>query len=415
MPAARNPAERTSIMNRNIGYLWLGQLVSQAGDSITHMAVIWLMLELTGSPSLTGFIAFAATVPALIFGLFAGVLADYYRRRTLMLISDIARFFLILLIPIFYSFDLLSPMVLASIVFTAASFGTLFNPSRDAIIPELIHESQLLKVNTLMQSTGYLAYFVGLFGAGMLLNALGIINLFYLDAGTFLVSFFMILLISYKRTEPRPYNFESQHLTELKKGLKYVTQEDRRLFWIILITALNNFFIMGPAVVGTPLLIKEVWDGSGQDFAFVESSYGVGMLLATFFVYRFASKYKKGTWLMLGLIYDGLTFIPLFWVGKLGFDPFWLTVTIIFIHSLGIPFIQVTRTTLVHSIVPGNMQGRVFSMINLAVIGVMSLSVALTGVLAEWISPRTIFLMIGIGASLSGLLGLSMKSIRTAD
>ncbi|MEA3287315.1 MAG: MFS transporter [Candidatus Marinimicrobia bacterium] len=403
------------LVNRNISFLWVGQLVSQAGDSITHMAVIWLMLDITGSPSQTGFIAFAATFPALLFGLFSGVLADYYRRRTLMLISDLARFFLILLIPVVYSIGLLSPWVLAVIVFAAASFGTLFNPSRDAIIPELVKTPDLFKVNALMQSTGYLAYFVGLFGAGMLLSALGIINLFFLDAATFMVSFVMIFLISYRRSSPRAVNFESRHLAELKKGLKYVTIQDRRLLWIILITALNNFFIMGPAVVGTPLLIKEVWDGSGQDFAFIESSYGVGMLLATFGVYRLATRYKKGIWLMLGLIYDGLTFIPLFWVGKLAIDPFWLTITIVFIHSLGIPFIQVTRTTLIHSIVPGNMQGRVFSMVNLAVIGVMSLSVALTGIMAEWISPRLIFLMIGIGATLTGLLGLSMKSIRTAD
>ena len=405
----------STLFNRNVSLLWFGQLVSQAGDSITHMAVIWLILDLTGSPSLTGFIAFAATAPALVFGLFAGVLADHYRRRSLMMISDFARFFLILLIPIFYSLDMLSPLTLAIIVFCVATFGTLFNPSRDAIIPELVARNLILKVNTLIQSTGYLAYFVGLFGAGMLLAAMGVVNLFYLDAGTFMVSFIMIALISYKRSDQYIHNFESRHMSELKKGLQYVLVQDRRLFWIILITPLNNLFILGPAVVGTPLLIKEVWDGSGQDFAFIESSYGIGMLMATFVVYRYASKLKKGTWLMLGLIYDGLTFIPLFWVGRFGFDPFWATLTIIFIHSLGIPFIQVTRTTLIHSIVPGNMQGRVFSMINLAVIGVMSISVALTGVLAEWISPRAIFLLIGIGASLSGLLGLSMKAIRTAD
>lgn len=401
--------------NRNISYLWFGQLVSQAGDSITHMAVIWLMLDLTGSASLTGFIAFAATVPALLFGLFAGVLADYYRRRSLMLISDAARLILILLIPILYINNILTPFMLAIIVFLAASFGTLFNPSRDAIVPELVSGDHLLKVNALMQSTGYLAYFVGLFGAGMLLNTLGLAKLFFFDSGTFLISFVMIYLISYPRPRERAVNFESRHLSELKKGIHYVMVTDRRLFWIILVTALNNFFIMGPAVVGTPLLIKEVWNGSGQDFAFIESSYGVGMLIATALVYQFFSKHSKGTWLMLAIIYDGLTFIPLFWVGKTIIDPFWLTVSIIFIHSLGIPFIQVTRTTLIHSLVPGNMQGRVFSMVNLAVVGVMSISVALTGIVAEFISPRTIFLIIGIGASLTGLLGLSIKSIRTAD
>lgn len=398
-----------------MAYLWLGQLVSQAGDSITHMAVIWLMLELTGSPSLTGFIAFAATVPALLFGLFAGVLADHYRRRTLMLISDAARFVLILTIPLAYSFGILTPPVLAGIVFLTASFGTLFNPSRDSIIPELVESHQLLKVNTIMQSTGYLAYFVGLFGAGMILSAVGIINLFFIDAGTFVVSFIMIYLISYPRPAKRPPQYENRHLTELKKGLHYVLYQDRRLAWIILITALNNFFIMGPAVVGTPLLIKEVWDGSGQDFAFIEATYGIGMLLSTILVFKLAHKYKKGTWLMLALMYDGITFVPLFWVGHLPFDPFWHTVCTIFIHSLGIPFIQVTRTTLIHSIVPGAIQGRVFSMINLAVIGFMSISVAVTGVVAEWLSARTIFLIIGIGATLTGVLGLSMRSIRNAD
>ncbi len=404
-----------SLINRNISFLWVGQLISQAGDSITHMAVIWLMLDLTGSPSLTGFIAFAATAPALIFGLFSGVLADHYRRRTLMLISDMTRFLLILLIPLTYSLGHLSPTILALLVFVIASFGTMFNPARDAIIPELVQESHLLRVNTLMQSTGYLAYFVGLFGAGMLLNAVGIVNLFFLDAGTFLVSFIMILLISYPRPTQKKQTYESRHLAELKKGLQYVLVQDRRLFWLIIITALNNFFIMGPAVVGTPLLVKQVWNGGGQDFAFVESTYGIGMLLATFFVYRYASKYKKGTWLMLALIYDGLTYIPLYLVGKIGVDPFWLTVSIIFIHSLGIPFIQVTRTTLIHAIVPGNMQGRVFSMINLAVVGVMSISVALTGIIAEWVSPGAIFLFIGIGAALSGLAGLLRSDIRNSD
>jgi MFS family permease len=94
---------------------------------------------------------------------------------------------------------MLTPMLLAIVVFSAASFGTLFNPARDAIIPELVHESKLLKINALIQSTGYLAYFVGLFGAGMLLSAMGLVNLFFLDAGTFLISFFLIMLISYQR------------------------------------------------------------------------------------------------------------------------------------------------------------------------------------------------------------------------
>ena len=408
------------VINRNIRLLWGGQLVSQSGDAITHMATIWLMLELTGSSTLTGLVAFAGTLPALVFGLMAGVFVDRFNRRHLMLTSDGARLLLVLFIPILYTTNQLTPFILATIVFLMATFSTLFNPARDAILPQLSPPQNLLQVNALMQSTGYFAYFAGLFGAGMIMGIMQLTHLFYVDAATFAFSLIMIWFMTVPRRTakavvPGEIAVSAQNWQELRKGLNYVRHEDRRVLWIVLITALNNFFIMGPAVVGIPLVVKTVWGGGGSDFAFVESTYGVGMLLATWLVYRFAHRYRKGVWLMLGMLYDGLTFIPIILVDKLGIDPLIATIVIIFIHSIGIPFIQVTRTTLIHSIVPNHMQGRVFAMINLAVIGMTSLSVAVTGMVAEIISPQIIFVIIGIGGALCGVVGLMNPAIREAD
>lgn len=407
-------------MNRNLRLLWAGQLVSQSGDAITHMATIWLMLELTGSSTMTGLVAFAGTLPALIFGLLAGVFVDRYSRRHLMLVSDGARLLLILLIPILFQAQQLTPLMLAIIVFVMATFSTLFNPSRDALLPQLTQPQNLLQVNALMQSTSYFAYFAGLFGAGVVMGVVGLTNLFYVDAMTFAVSLVMIWLMvipraTFQGENPAETVVGSRNWQELKKGIHYVWAEDRRVLWIVLITALNNFFIMGPAVVGIPLVIKSVWNGTGADFAFVEGTYGIGMLLGTWLVYRFARRYRKGVWLMLGMLYDGLTFIPILFVDKLGIHPLHATIGIIFLHSIGIPFIQVTRTTLIHAIVPNHMQGRIFAMINLAVIGMTSLSVALTGIVAEFLAPQMIFLIIGIGGALCGLAGLMYRDIREAD
>jgi MFS transporter, DHA3 family, macrolide efflux protein len=399
-----------TLFNRNLSFLWVGQFISQSGDSITHMAIIWLMLELTGSKAMTGFIAFAATLPALLFGLFAGVLADKYPRKIIMLISDSARFFLILSIPLLYSQDLLTPLVLAIIVFITFTFASLFNPARDSIIPQIADGKDINKVNALVQSTGYLSYFVGLFGAGILLGVMGLIPLFLFDALTFAFSIVFILLIRVpKKIEP---TYASRHFDELKAGFRYIITEDRRILWLLLITALNNFFIMGPAIVGTPILIKEIWNGTGQDFAFVESSYGLGMLLATFAVIKLISNKSRGKWLMGALVFDGLTFIPLGFLSVLPGNPMTNAIIIIFIHSLGIPFIQVTRTSLIHSIVDNKMQGRIFSMIYLAVIGTTSLSVLVTGIAAEYWSMETIYIFIGFGACFTGLLGWLKKDIR---
>lgn len=407
-------------MTRNLRLLWAGQLVSQSGDAITHMATIWLMLELTGSSTMTGLVAFAGTLPTLIFGLFAGVFVDRYSRRHLMLLSDGARLVLVLFIPVLFLWQQLTPFMLAAIVFSMATFSTLFNPSRDALLPQLTEPRNLLRVNALMQSTGYFAYFAGLFGAGAVMGLVGLTNLFYVDALTFAVSLVMVWLMVIPRAEhmdgiPADVVVGSRNWVELKKGIHYVWSEDRRVLWIVLITALNNFFIMGPAVVGIPLVIKSVWNGTGADFAFVEGTYGIGMLLGTWLVYRYARRYRKGVWLMLGMLYDGLSFIPILFVDKLGIHPLHATIGIIFLHSIGIPFIQVTRTTLIHAIVPNHMQGRIFAMINLAVIGMTSLSVAVTGIVAEFIAPQTIFLIIGIGGALCGVTGLMNRQIREAD
>ena len=69
------------IKNRNFSFLWFGHLISHAGDSIYMIALPWLMLDLTGSKSLTSLVSLSAYLPAVLFGLFAGVVVDRYNRK----------------------------------------------------------------------------------------------------------------------------------------------------------------------------------------------------------------------------------------------------------------------------------------------------------------------------------------------
>ena len=86
----------TSIFkNKNFGFLWVGHLISHAGDAVYMIALPWLMLELTGSKSLTSHVAMGAYLPAVLFGLVAGVLVDRYNRKWIMIFSDILRALLV--------------------------------------------------------------------------------------------------------------------------------------------------------------------------------------------------------------------------------------------------------------------------------------------------------------------------------
>ena len=91
--------------NRNITLLWLAQIISTAGDAIYQIALFWLVLDITGSSTTTGLIAMAAFLPAMVFGLYAGVIADKYNRKLIMIFSNISQALTVIVIPILLYFD----------------------------------------------------------------------------------------------------------------------------------------------------------------------------------------------------------------------------------------------------------------------------------------------------------------------
>jgi len=72
----------------NLAFLWSAQTISQAGDAIYQLALLWLILDITNSTVITGLIAMSAYLPALIFGLYAGVISDRVNRFRLMIFAN---------------------------------------------------------------------------------------------------------------------------------------------------------------------------------------------------------------------------------------------------------------------------------------------------------------------------------------
>ena len=110
---------------------------------------------------------------------------------------------------------------------------------------------------------------------------------------------------------------------------------------------------------------------------------------------------------LLGILLDGLTYIPMYWS-----NTFWSTYVIFFIHSWAIPMIIVGRASLIQSIVPEGMRGRIFSLSNITVVGMTALSNALTGWLSGLVPIHLLFSLIGLGGALCGVLGMLYRPLR---
>ncbi len=390
---------------KNILPIWLAQLISTSGDAIYQIALVWLVLDITGSNTITGLVVLAAHLPAMVFGLFAGVLADRYNRVNLMLISNLCQALTVIMIPLLISYGYTNAALIGLLAFIRSSFGTIFPPALNSHIPTMVKPQFLVRVNSLLATSAQLAYLIGPASAAILLNIISLKHLFTIDSATFVIA--LVLLTTLRTNTTRQTGGESApSWKQLKHGVAYV-RKHVTIGLIVLLTIINNLFIMGPAIVGMPILVKNALGGTASDFATVEASYAIGMLASSLLIYRFGDRFRKGRMLMLGMIVDGLTYCLLFLANSIP-----MVIVLIIIHALGIPMITVSRTAIIQRYVPNELQGRVFSMIHLAVVGLTGISSALVGIIAEILAIKTVFLLIGIGAALCGLYGLLYKSIR---
>ncbi len=410
------------LRDRNLLLLWLGQFISQTGDALFAVTVLFLVLsvEPTQSALKAGVVSFFETLPFLVFGLLAGSLVDRYRRRSAMLLSDAVRGILLLVVPLLWQFGLLNWVSLGLIAFLLSSFSTLFNPARDALIPELMDKDRLLQVNAFVQTSTQAAVILGSVLAGALLGVQSatsaqstdvgaMVRLLMFDGITFFVSFLSILLL---RVNEKPARREtlSSAFEDVRVGLRYIAQSPL-LIGLLMLSAIDNFFIMGPATVGKNLFIKNTLHLSAEYMAYFAGTLALGWFVATLWVSRYGVRFAKGKLLLLGIVLDGATYIP--FIGFLVWDSYWLALVLIFLHGLCIPLITVPRTSIIQEVVPSTHLGRVFAMVNLTVVGFMALSSFSTGLLGEALAPPWLFFVGGVGGTLSGALGwIWMKTLR---
>ena len=387
--------------NRNLVLLWIGHIISHGGDAIYQIALPWLVLELTGSKTTTSLVAVSAYLPAVLFSLFSGVLVDRFDRRRVMMFSDGARMLLIALLAVYLLKGGTSPVVLGIIAFLVATFATLFYPARDALVPDLVTPDRLTTANAFISTSGQFAHLAGPVLAGALVALVGIYHLFTLDALSFAASLICLAMITFRQAIPRKVRTgTASHLSDMMAGLRFVRRE-QALGLLILLTAVNNLFIMGPAIVGTPIFVREVLLLDFKAFAVIEAFMAGGMLIGSLVVWRLGREVNPSAVLFTGMILDGITYSLLFLV-----TTYTQTCMLLLIHGIGIPMITISRTTIIQRAVPGHYRGRVFSMVNLSVMGLTAISAGLIGPLAEVFPIGDIFLAIGMGAALCGLIGL---------
>lgn len=242
------------LIPRGIRPLWAAANVSLIGDSLHDIAILWLIYDLTGSSTATGLLGVARYLPSILLGIFAGAWVDRVPRKSVLLWCDALRVILVLAIAALTFTHTVTGTNLYCIAFAIAICTVFFNPARDAIVPQLVPPSQLMRATSVLQSSLGVAYFVGPLLAALFLPVVGLAGLFTADAATYLLSFLLILLVRPQSTQQITVSATPwQMITE---GLRYA-RKSAFILPLLWVTAVDNLFIMGLAIVGAPVYVRE--------------------------------------------------------------------------------------------------------------------------------------------------------------
>jgi MFS family permease len=200
--------------------VWAGSTISGVGDQITSLALPWLVLQLTHSPVQLGIVVGLQNLPFLLFTLIAGVYADRWDRRVIMLTCDVVRFVALATIPLAAALHNLTMVQIYAVAFITGAGRVWFDVAHYALLPGILAEEQLVDGNSKFFAAEGASNLVGPSLGGFLIKLFGAASAILADAFSFLVSAAAIFSLPSQRASEAPA--ERGWRAQLAAGFRYL-------------------------------------------------------------------------------------------------------------------------------------------------------------------------------------------------
>ena len=267
---------RLVLRNRAFARLWVAQAISLVGDWFTLIALAVLVSRRSaGSGLAVSGLLLAQLIPAVAMGPVAGILADRFDRRRLLILTDLVRAgLLVLFIPAAAAGALPWMYVLACLHFGVSA---LFEPARSALMPDLVEPGELVAASTLSSVTWSVMAALGGIVGGSIVSAIGVGAAFVVDALTFLASALVIASIPPSpRAEPRPG--AARRWPRFIDGVRYASAHPVTGA-CLLIKAINGLAVVDTFMVLYATRFFVVGAGGAGSLGLFYASFGVGAVL----------------------------------------------------------------------------------------------------------------------------------------
>ena len=372
--------------NRNFRYLWWGNVVSLLGDWFNLLASAALVTELTSSGVAISYLFLVRFLPQFLFSPIAGVIADRYDRRKIMILADLLRAVTVLGFLFIRSADQL--WLFYGLTATQFMLSALFVPARSAALANIVEQRDLVTANALDSFTWSTMFALGAFLGGVIATLFGNQTAFVMDAATFLVSAWLISRIVLPKREVRRATASGGGWLELSGGLRYlwgipflltisIVKAAGSLVWgainVLEVSYADHVFPLSGTAITQWLSIE---NGGTATLGLIYVASGLGTGLGPLLMRRWLGDSTKR--LMVGISAGFfLTATGILALGLVTTLPAFLGAT--FMRTFGTGTIWVFSAVLLQIMVPDQVKGRVFGFEFAALTLTESLSVLAAG------------------------------------
>lgn len=388
---------------KNIILFMTSQTISLFGSSLVQYAIMWYITLETQSGVMMTISIICGFVPTFFLSPFAGVWADRYNRKVLIILADsmIAVTTLILAILFFMGYDALWLLFLMSAIRALGSGIQV--PAIGAFLPQLVPADKLTKVNATNGTIQALVMLASPMLSGALLTMASIETIFFIDVITAAIAVLVLLLFLHVPAHTKALEKQTvSYFNDLREGFIYI--KNHKYVKNFFVFCAIFFFLAAPVAFLTPLQVTRSFGNDVWRLTAIEIAFSVGMMVGGIIMASWGGFKNKVHTMTLASLAMGTCTIAL------GVIPiFFIYLILMGVFGIAMPLFNTPSTVLLQEKVEENMMGRVFGVLGMLSSSMMPLGMLVFGPMADYVKIEWLLIGTGILLFIQGFFLLGNK------
>jgi DHA3 family macrolide efflux protein-like MFS transporter len=390
--------------------VWISQAASLLGSGLVQFALAWYLASSTGSASVLAVAVLIGLLPQVIIGPFIGPFVDRWNRKTIIITSDIAVALVTAGLAVLYWTDAIQVWHIYTAMFLRSIGGTFHFPAVQASVSLIVPEKHLTRAAGLIQMlAGVIAVISPILGA-LVLAVMPMQSVLAIDIGTAALAVVCLAFVKIPKLTRSANAVKTSPLRDMMEGFRFIWSWKGAALLLLLISMLNFFF--NPAFSLLPILITKHFGGGAMELGWLESAVGAGMIAGGLAMGIWGGFKRRISTTLVGILIASVSVLAIGFVPQ---SALFVTIGIIFVTGVALPVANSPLMAIIQSVVPKEIQGRVFTLIGALSAAMSPLGLAIAGPLVDATGVQTWYLIAGSACLLVTAIGFFIPALMNIE